>query len=369
MQASKLLCCVNIFRQTIGSLAAHRLYRHSPMITIVTDIAGEFSQVASARKIHHETTRYTQGENTMASLTKKKKTWGRETERKRGRRAAASRPCSGPPRAGRSPSCGSTPAKISPKAAGLPPLALPFVVVQCESVCVVVASVREGLNRQSRVTAPHTTTPLTPPTPPPQRLVCHTALSAKSCDYNTAGSNLTRAHTTSSGRRRTRRRLQIFFFFKATSSNRSSVYKQSAVAQLQCGGNCEVKAGPSLILIHRRPLGPFYRILLTRSARRVHVSKHLARAPAGRHYKDNLGGAPSPGVMISAACRSAGGRGGGVALIRLQVAETSVNNTRRAGQRERERKKKPKPRRAALLCIHAERAPSRGWASIRGKSE
>lgn len=56
---------------------------------------------------------------------------------------------------------------------------------------------------------PHNNPP-DPPTPLPQRLVCHTALSAKSCDYNTAGSNLTRAHTTSSGRRRTRRRLQLF---------------------------------------------------------------------------------------------------------------------------------------------------------------
>lgn len=160
---------------------------------------------------------------------------------------------------------------------------------------------------------PHNNPP-DPPTPLPQRLVCHTALSAKSCDYNTAGSNLTRAHTTSSGRRRTRRRLQLFFF-KATSSNRSSVYKQRAVAQLQCGGNCEVKAGPSLILIHRCPLGPFYRILLTRSARRVHVSNHLARPPAGRHYKDNLGGAPLPGIMISVPAQLVGRRGGGVGWL------------------------------------------------------
>lgn len=87
MQASKLLCCVNIFHQTIGSLAAHRLYRHSPTITIVTDITGEFSQVASARKIHHETTRYTQGENTMASLTKKKNLG-------QGNREEVSPPCS-----------------------------------------------------------------------------------------------------------------------------------------------------------------------------------------------------------------------------------------------------------------------------------
>lgn len=122
-------CCVvstsfirRLANQTIGSLAAHRLYRHSPAITIVTDT---FRRIQSGCISEKNTPRNhqinTRGEyNSIEALTKKK-TWDRETERRCRCRAAASRPCSGPPCAGRSPSCGSTPAKISPKAAGLPP--------------------------------------------------------------------------------------------------------------------------------------------------------------------------------------------------------------------------------------------------------
>lgn len=80
MQASKLLCCVNIFHQTIGSLAAHRLYRHSPMITIVTDT---FRRIQSGCISDKNTPRnqqiHTRGEyNSIGALTKKKPGTGKQ---------------------------------------------------------------------------------------------------------------------------------------------------------------------------------------------------------------------------------------------------------------------------------------------------
>lgn len=114
--------------------------------------------------------------------------------------------------------------------------------------------------------------------PPPQCLVCHRVLSAKSCDYNIAGNNLTRAHTTSSSRT-TRRRL-----FKSTSSKRCSVYKQRGKKRLFY--NC------SAVEIAKGKLGcassssspwwpcPVSFITFFSLGRWLHVNNHLARLPA-----------------------------------------------------------------------------------------